>query len=87
MSNAITLFHTTTCPFCTQAERLLARYGVSEIVKINIGQSVELRDQMVARTGRRTVPQIFIAGQHVGGYDDLVELERGGALAALLQSA
>jgi glutaredoxin 3 len=87
MSNAVTLFHTSTCPYCTQAERLLARHGVTEVVKLNIGQNVELRDQMVERTGRRTVPQIFIGSQHVGGYDDLLELDRRGDLAPLLKSA
>jgi glutaredoxin 3 len=61
MPTAVTLFHTSTCPFCTQAERLLARHG------------------------RRSLPQIFIGSQHVGGFDDLLELERRGDLAPLLQ--
>jgi glutaredoxin 3 len=59
---------------------------VTEIVKLNIGQSAELRDQMVARTGRRTVPQIFIGSQHIGGFDDLAELDRRGDLVPLLKT-
>lgn len=87
MSNAITMFHTSTCPYCVQAERLLTRHGVTELQKINIGQSAELLDQMLTRTGRRTVPQLFIGERYVGGYDDLVELERSGALLPLLSQA
>ncbi|WP_374351142.1 glutaredoxin 3 [Chitinimonas sp.] len=80
----ITMFHTSTCPFCVQAESLLRRKGIDSINKVNIGQSVQLRDEMIARTNRRTVPQIFIGDRHIGGYDDLAALERSGELSALL---
>ncbi|WP_269532462.1 glutaredoxin 3 [Chitinimonas sp. BJYL2] len=71
----ITMFHTSTCPYCVQAERLLSRKGVTAINKVNIEASASLRDEMIARSGRRTVPQIFINGQHLGGFDDLARLE------------
>lgn len=80
----ITLFHTATCPYCVQAERLLGRKGVTTINKVNIEQSATLRDEMISRSGRRTVPQIFINGEHIGGFDDLVRLEQAGALDPLL---
>jgi glutaredoxin 3 len=78
------MFYTSTCPYCVQAERLLVRYGAAKFDKLNVGQSAELRDQMITLTGRRTVPQIFIGSHHVGGYDDLLELDRSGALESLL---
>ena len=80
----ITMFHTSTCPYCVQAERLLGRKGITAINKVNIEQSATLRDEMIARSGRRTVPQIFIDGEHIGGFDDLVRLDQGGALDPLL---
>ncbi|MDC7705835.1 glutaredoxin 3 [Vogesella indigofera] len=80
----ITMFHTSTCPYCVQAERLLSRKGITTINKVNIEQSVSLRDEMILRSGRRTVPQIFINGQHLGGFDDLARLEQSGELAPML---
>ncbi|WP_374537742.1 glutaredoxin 3 [Chitinimonas taiwanensis] len=80
----ITLYHTNTCPYCVQAERLFSRKGITAINKLNIAQSEALRDEMIARSGRRTVPQIFINGQHIGGFDDLARLEQGGDLNPLL---
>ncbi|MDD2407375.1 MAG: glutaredoxin 3 [Tepidiphilus sp.] len=73
------------CPYCVRAEQLLRRKGVSEIEKILIDRDPEQRDEMIRLTGRRTVPQIFIGETHVGGCDDLYELERQGKLDALLQ--
>ncbi|NQD37991.1 glutaredoxin 3 [Permianibacter sp. IMCC34836] len=72
------------CPYCKQAEQLLARKGVKTLNKISIDENPEQKNAMIELTGRRTVPQIFIGGTHVGGYDDLVKLDRAGGLDALL---
>lgn len=80
----VTMYHTSTCPYCIQAEQLLKRFGVAEVSKINIEADNELRAQMQARTGRRTVPQIFIGDDHVGGFDDLSNLARQQHLPTLL---
>jgi glutaredoxin 3 len=69
------------------AERLLKAKGVEEIEKIRIDLDPEQRAAMMERTGRRTVPQIYIGSTHVGGFDDLNALERGGKLDALLNGA
>ncbi len=71
------------CPYCSMAQRLLASKGV-EWDEINIESGPGLRDEMVDRTGRITVPQIFIGDTHVGGFDELVALERAGGLDPLL---
>jgi glutaredoxin 3 len=84
MSPAITMYSTAVCPYCIQAERLLRAKGVTEIAKIRVDLDPALRAAMMEKTGRRTVPQIYIGATHVGGYDDLVALERKGALDALL---
>lgn len=84
MTKNVTMYSTGACPYCTQAERLLASKGVTEIDKVRIDQDPARRDEMVARTGRRTVPQIYIGDTHVGGYDDLAALDRAGKLAPLL---
>lgn len=80
----IQMYSTAVCPYCVRAEQLLKSKGVAEIEKIRIDLEPELREQMMQRTGRRTVPQIFIGATHVGGYDDLVALERAGKLEPLL---
>ena len=80
----ITMYATGYCPYCIHAERLLKAKGVTEIRKIRIDQEPSLRAEMMARTGRRTVPQIYIGERHVGGFDDLVALERAGVLDPLL---
>jgi glutaredoxin 3 len=80
----VTMYTTAMCPYCLQAERLLASRGVTAIDKIRVDQDPMRRDEMIARTGRRTVPQIYVGETHVGGYDDLAALERTGKLAALL---
>ena len=79
----ITMYSTGTCPYCVQAQLLLDRKGV-EVNKVMIDQLPQEFEQMLARTGRRTVPQIFINDQHIGGCDDLYALERQGALDPLL---
>lgn len=72
------------CPYCVRAENLLKQRGVSEIEKIRIDLDPEQRQAMMERTGRRTVPQIYIGDTHVGGYDDLAALDRANELAPLL---
>jgi glutaredoxin 3 len=66
------------------AERLLKSKGVAQIEKIRVDLQPERRDEMIQRTGRRTVPQIYVGDRHVGGYDDLAALDRAGGLDPLL---
>ncbi|MEO8486243.1 MAG: glutaredoxin 3 [Betaproteobacteria bacterium] len=78
------MYSTGVCPYCTQAERLLLSKGVQAIDKIRVDLDPDRRQEMMDRTGRRTVPQIYIGDFHVGGYDDLVALDRAGRLDPLL---
>ena len=80
----VTMYSTAVCPFCVQAERLLKAKGVTEIEKIRVDLLPEQREAMMAKTGRRTVPQIYIGETHVGGFDDLSALDRAGGLDPLL---
>ncbi|MGL4230300.1 MAG: glutaredoxin 3 [Casimicrobium sp.] len=80
----VLMYSTGVCPYCVQAERLLKSKGVAEIEKIRVDLQPELRDAMIAKTGRRTVPQIYIGETHVGGFDDLSALDRAGGLDKLL---
>lgn len=80
----VTMYSTAVCPFCVQAERLLKNKGVAEIEKIRVDLQPEQRDAMIEKTGRRTVPQIYIGDTHVGGFDDLSALDRAGGLDKLL---
>lgn len=80
----ITMYATSMCPYCIQAERLLAAKGVTDIAKVRVDLEPARRDEMMRRTRRRTVPQIYIGDYHVGGYDDLVALDRAGKLDPLL---
>jgi glutaredoxin 3 len=81
------MYSTGMCPYCVQAERLLKAKGVQEITKIRVDLEPHLRQKMMQITGRRTVPQIYIGEVHVGGYDDLVALDRAGRLDGLLGGA
>jgi len=83
----VMMYATGVCPYCVQAERLLRAKGVSEIAKVRVDLEPARRAEMMAKTGRRTVPQIYIGDTHVGGYDDLVALEHAGKLAPLLAAA
>jgi glutaredoxin 3 len=83
----ILMYATGYCPYCVHAERLLRAKGVTEIEKVRIDQDPARRGEMMSRTGRRTVPQIYIGERHVGGYDDLVALDRAGELDRLLGKA
>lgn len=87
MTAKVIMYSTTVCPYCRMAERLLASRGVEDIEKILIDGNEELRAEMIEKTNRRTVPQIFIGGAHVGGFDDLSALDKAGGLMPLLQSA
>jgi glutaredoxin 3 len=78
------MYATAICPFCVQAERLLRAKGVADIAKVRVDLEPARRQEMMQKTGRRTVPQIYIGALHVGGYDDLVALDRAGKLAPLL---
>ena len=80
----VTMYSTAVCPYCIQAERLLKAKGVAEIDKIRVDLLPEQRAEMMAKTGRRTVPQIYIGDTHVGGFDDLSALDRAGGLDSLL---
>lgn len=80
----IMMYATATCPYCINAERLLESKGVTEINKIRVDLQPEQRVEMMHKTGRRTVPQIYINNQHIGGYDDLRKLDLAGGLDSLL---
>lgn len=80
----ITMYSTAVCPYCVNAERLLKSKGVTDIQKIWVDQAPERRVEMMERTGRRTVPQIYIGEVYVGGCDDLYALDRAGELDKLL---
>lgn len=80
---AVVMYSSFACPYCRMAKQLLSRRGIVP-QEISVDFEPAVRQQMVARTGRRTVPQIFIGERHVGGFDDLAALEQGGQLAGLL---
>ena len=80
----VTMYTTAVCPYCVRAEMLLKQRGVTEIDKIRIDLDAEQRVTMMERTGRRTVPQIYIGDTYVGGYDELAALDRAGDLTPLL---
>lgn len=80
----VLMYTTAVCPYCQRAEALLKQRGVSQIEKIRIDLDPAARDAMMTRTGRRTVPQIYIGEHHVGGFDDLAALDRDGGLTPLL---
>jgi len=80
----ITMYSTGVCPFCQMAEKLLRAKGVAAIEKVRVDLEPERRVEMMEKTGRRTVPQIYIGETHVGGFDDLSALDRAGKLDELL---
>jgi glutaredoxin 3 len=80
------MYSTAVCPYCVRAERLLNSKGVTEIEKMRVDLDPRLREEMVAKTGRRTVPQIYIGGTHVGGFEDLAALDHAGRLEPLLRA-
>ena len=83
----VLMYSTAVCPYCVRAEQLLRARGVTEIEKVRVDLDPERRREMMERTARRTVPQIYIGDTHVGGCDDLIALDHSGQLAALLGGA
>ena len=83
----VTIYTSAHCPYCVRAKQLLQAKGVSQIDEIHINADPSQRDRMIQRTGKRTVPQIFIGDTHVGGCDDLVALDSQGRLEPLLSSS
>ena len=80
----IMMYATGVCPYCLMAERLLRAKGAADIEKVRVDLEPARREEMMQRTGRRTVPQIYVGDRHVGGYDDLAALDRAGGLEPLL---
>ena len=80
----VLMYTTTICPYCLMAKQLLKRKGVTEIEEVAVDRVPGKREEMMTRSGRRTVPQIYIGETHVGGHDDLVALDRAGGLEPLL---
>lgn len=83
----VLMYSTAVCPYCVRAEQLLRARGVTEIEKVRIDLDPARRAEMMEKTGRRTVPQIYIGETHVGGCDDLVALDHAGKLLPLLAGA
>ena len=81
----IRMYCTAACPFCVAAERLLNRKGVADVEKIRVDLQPARRMEMMERTARRTVPQIYIGDRHIGGFDVLAALDADGALDPLLR--
>lgn len=82
--NPVRMYVTATCPYCIRAEALLRSRGVADIEKLRVDLDPSLRQTMVAESGRRTVPQIWIGATHVGGCDDLMALDSAGGLVPML---
>lgn len=81
--NSVTIYTTDTCPYCRNAKALLASKGISA-EEINVHSAPGKFEEMLSRSGRRSVPQIFIGDTHVGGFDDLAKLDRQGGLLSML---
>ena len=84
VSAPVMMYSTAICPYCIRAENFLRAQGVTEIDKVRVDLDPSRRQEMMQKTGRRTVPQIYIGAHHVGGFEDLVALDRAGKLAPLL---
>ncbi|QHI99433.1 glutaredoxin 3 [Xylophilus rhododendri] len=83
----VTMYTTAVCPYCIRAKQILKARGVDKIEEIRIDTDPAARATMMERTGRRTVPQIYVGDTHVGGCDDLMALDGRGGLVPLLQAA
>jgi glutaredoxin 3 len=81
------MYLTAACPYCQAAQRLLEKKGITDVEKVRVDLEPSRRAEMEQRSGRFTVPQIWIGGRHVGGCDELYALERGGALDRMLETA
>ena len=84
MTAQVTMYTTAICPYCIRAERLLESKGIKNIDKIRVDLDPAQRQAMMQKTGRRTVPQIYVGDTHVGGFDDLYALDQAGRLDPLL---
>ncbi|GGX90906.1 glutaredoxin 3 [Massilia dura] len=84
MTAQVTMYTTAVCPYCIRAERLLESKGIKNIDKIRVDLDPDQRQMMMQKTGRRTVPQIYVGETHVGGFDDLYALDQAGRLDPLL---
>lgn len=84
MTVSVLMYTTAVCPYCIRAKQLLKARGVVEIEEVRIDLDPQRRDEMMQRTQRRTVPQIYIGETHVGGCDDLMALDAAGGLKPLL---
>lgn len=87
MTAKVVMYSKTTCPYCHRAERVLRERGVKELEVIQIDIDRSRRAEMIERAHRSTVPQIFVGDKHIGGCDDLLELDQAGGLVPLLQAA
>ena len=85
MSAHVLMYTTAVCPYCTRAKQLLKARGVEQIEEVRVDLDPERLDEMMQKTQRRTVPQIFIGETHVGGCDDLYALDASGQLKPLLE--
>ena len=86
MSAPVLMYTTAVCPYCVRAKQLLAARGVTAIEEVRVDLDPVRREEMMQRTQRRTVPQIYIGDTHVGGCDDLIALDTAGKLKALLDA-
>ena len=84
MTAQVIMYTTAVCPYCIRAERLLESKGIKNIDKIRVDLDPDQRQLMMQKTGRRTVPQIYVGETHVGGFDDLYALDQAGRLDPLL---
>jgi len=82
----VLMYITAACPYCHAAQRLLDKKGITDVEKVRVDLEPARRVEMMQRSGRTSVPQIWIGARHVGGYDELYALERDGALDRLLES-
>jgi glutaredoxin 3 len=87
MTARVVMYTSAVCPYCVRAERLLDAKGVTNIEKIRVDLDPEQKVEMMQKTGRRTVPQIYVGTTHVGGFDDLYALDQAGKLDPLLNGA
>ena len=87
MSAPVLMYTTAVCPYCVRAKQLLKARGVEQIEEVRVDLDPARRDEMMQKTQRRTVPQIFIGDTHVGGCDDLIALDAAGKLRPLLDAA
>ncbi len=85
MTTRVLMYSTAVCPYCVRAEQLLNSRGVTGIEKVRVDLDPSRREEMMQKTGRRSVPQIFIGDTHVGGCDELYALDRAGKLEPLLR--